>query len=171
VVATALLLPAVPVSAITFLTPWNVVQTKRSSGAPEAKFKFDFAGPGTLSIDMGRTSSNKAKSRVEATRTFHVGPGGETVNFSHGFETLLEDARVKVKFKIKPRSNFENKKWTFDAGEDAPETFTLNDSIVGLLKAGDYQVKVTVDYKNKEGEWDNTLPRPGSPHTFAIRSL
>jgi hypothetical protein len=164
------LIPAVPVSAITFLSPWRVAQTKRTN-APVATFDPSFGSGETLLVDMGRTTTRGAQSRVEASREFRVDSTSETVSISHVFETLLNDARMSVKMKLKPSGGLKMKTVKFDEKGGRDEVFGDNQEITGLLAPGDYVLKIKIDYKNRDGQWDNSLPRPGSPHTFSIQSL
>jgi hypothetical protein len=169
---TAVLLPAVPVSALTFLSQWTAVQTKRDHGAPAANIVKDFAGTGTLLVDMGRTTAPKARSRVEASRDFEItANGGETISITNAFQTLLRDAALQVTIKIIPAKGFKAQKIKFDIPRNREEVVGVNETALAQLAAGEYRMEIVIDYKNRNGTWDNTFPAPGSPHTFAIRSL
>ena len=165
------LLPAVPVSALTFLRPWKVAQTKRINDAPVAEIVPDFAGTGSLLVGMGRTTSPGAKSRVVASRDFEIGPDAEMVSISRVFETPLNDASLSVKMKITPKQPTKFGTLKFNSMKWHERVFDVNDTKVLDLAPGDYRLQITIGYTNRTGEWDNTFPRPGSPHTFAIRSL
>jgi hypothetical protein len=168
-VLAVVLLPAVPVSALTFLTPWSVTQ-KQKKGAPAAVVTPDFMGAGSLLVDMGRATTRGASSSVSATRSFHVGPGSETIDFMHTFETFLKDASLQVSVKFKgfkvpkiPTTKF--------SGDAVGTTFPFTTDLLSALPEGDYTAKIKLKYKNKNGEWDNTPPSPGSPHTFKVTSI
>jgi hypothetical protein len=163
---TAVLLLAVPASALTFLTPWQFAQTKQEKGAPTALFDPTFGDGETLLVDMGATSSPKAKSRVEASREFRVDSGDNLIGITHMFETLLVDASLKVEMKLKPEKGFKLKSVKGDG-----QLVGLNQTFVHTLPQGDYTLKIKIDYKNKNGGWDNSAPAPGSPHTFSIQSI
>lgn len=168
-VLAVVLLPAVPVSALTFLTPWSVTQNQKK-GAPAAVLVPDFMGAGSLMVDMGQTTTPKASSSVEATRRIHVGVGGETIDFMHVFETFLKDASLQVSVKFSPSKGFKIPTTKF-SGDAVGTTFPFTTDLSSALPEGDYTVKIKLKYKNKNGEWDNTPPSPGSPHTFKVTSI
>lgn len=163
------ILPSVPVFALMALGPWVITQSQQN-GAPAAVVIPDFMGPLSLLVDMRRATTPGAKSTVTAMRRFRVGPGSETINFMHTFETFLKDANLNVHVKFTPSGGFNIPNVNFTGGP-AGTTFPFSFNQMRTLPHDIYTVKITIQYKNKHGEWDNTPPPPGSPHRFKITSI
>jgi hypothetical protein len=163
--------PSVPVSALTFLTAWDITQ-KQKNGAPPAVTVADaIPSLGSLLVDMATPNNQKASSSVSASRRFRVGPGSEMVSIGHAFATLLEDAMLKVTIKISPAHGFKIPTTSFNMGSGMSNLFNFSDQFNGTLPEGDYNVKIKIAYKNRNGSWDNNPPGSSSPHTFTIQSI
>ena len=171
-ILTIVLLPTVPVSAITFLAPWDITQ-KQKHGAPAAVTVADaIPSLGSLLVDMGATNIRKASSSVSASRRFRVGSGSEMVSIGHDFETLLQDANLKVTIKISPPHGFTIPTTSFKVEPNAmSNVFGFSRQFTDSLPEGDYTVKIKINYKNRNGAWDNNPPSSSSPHTFTIQSI
>ncbi len=172
-----LLLPAVPVSALTLLGSWRI-QQNRESGAPLAQVTQDpIPGIGSLIVNMGLATRPGAAHTFTAVRDFRVGPGGETVKIAHVFESLLQDTKCEVLIRVvgagsTPDPNFVIPTMAFNRERGLPaQAFSANDTFMNALAAGNYRILVRVKYKNRNGSWDNSKPAPGSPHSFTLQSL
>ncbi len=164
-----LLLFAVPVSALTFPSGWQIAQ-KQNNGALASNIIQDFNGVGSLLVDMRNAPPAKGKSTVTAERVFNIGAGGENINIRHQYETFLQNASLNVKIKVISEKGFT----VPDANNEDKgpgQTFALNQNFANFFDPGTYTIRIKISYKNKTGQWDNSAPAPGSPHTFEITAL
>src|SRR5207253_1636539 len=99
-----------------------------------------------------------------------VGAGGENIQVNKSFETLLQGAsmRVLVSFQ-QPNGNRipVGQPIALRSGIKFDHVFNQSPVDTVNLAAGSYTIQVKVEYrKNRIGVWDNSNPRPGSPHLF-----
>lgn len=169
-VLAVILIPAVPASALTFLTPWEVIKTN-TGGARRPRVKTDlFPSIGSLTVNMRRTSSPTAEATVTATRKFKVRRRGELIAIGHAFETLLRDASLRVTISITGPTAFGIPTASFNI-RTAESVFGFTREYMQQLTGGQYTISINIRYKNRNGAWDNKPPSPGSPHAFSIRSI
>jgi len=186
--ALLLLLAPIPALGFTFLSLWSFNILTVNAPAPVASSN-DFTGGTQLVVDMGKTTLQAATgtgvnpgsiSFFTAQRDISVGPTGESVNVFRDYQTLLQGASLQsiVYFaqtsgadagsRVNILPNTLN-----SAGARFGRTFSFRDSpaVNVNLGPGNYTVFVRLKYKkDRFGIWDNSLPLPGSPHSYTISS-
>jgi hypothetical protein len=177
----AVLIPAVPAAALTFLTPWSIKRAARN--APRARITRATWATGTsLVVNMRRArllnSSLERFSRVIAQRWFRVGPGGEHVVFTHAFESLIRNARVIIRATIRGfgpnATRFVRLRPIAEAAVGRARRIGIDDSITRRLGPGKYRLRIYIQYRNiryGKSRWDNEAPPPGSPHRFTLQAI
>jgi len=177
--AAGLLLVPVPAFGFMFLNPWSFTTAEVAAPTPITS-SMDNALGGILSIDMGfnpllpgppGAGPVASSSFITATRMIRVTDGANTFTLGSSFETLLQGANVHVFAYVKDlrgqRTTISTDNGT--SGVRFGTLFSANNTNTLQLASGDYNVILKVQYeKNRFGLWDNSLPRPGSPHTFTL---
>ena len=176
------LLPAVPATALTFLGRWRVRQS-RHNGAPKAQIGKDVFRLGRLMINMRSKFGKVARNKVTATRKFRITSRKEVVRFKQAFETLLSDASMSVKVRIRGLSPKAKKEVRFPnvlarvAGpfRQLSQLVQYNRQFTRGLRKGKYQLQIRVVYRNgRRGFWDNNsrdAGGTGSPMSFALTGV
>jgi hypothetical protein len=177
--AAALLTP-VPALGLVFQGSWNFVTSQVAAPAPVTQSRDNVAGAATLDIDMGFNGPNAngpvaSSSFITATRQFRVAQGSEQLNALHAYETLLQGGSLSAFIYVKDLRGIRTQ-LTPPLNQSASVLFArlYAQSAQGTmnLQTGDYTLIVRLKYrKNRLGLWDNSLPRPGSPHHFVFNGL
>ena len=182
ILAAAVLVPAVPVAALTFLTPWTIQRAFHN--APKSSIARRTWRTGTsLLINMNKANPLNSQlerySRVIAQRWFRVGPTPERISFTHTFKSLIQNARVVVRATIQgfgPRATrFVRLRPIAEASIGPnPRTVSTSDSITTRLGPGKYKIRIYIQYRNiRNGysSWENEAPPAGSAHKFTLQAL
>jgi hypothetical protein len=178
--AAILFLIPVPAAAYTFLSLWSFNITTINAPAPVVA-STDFAGGTNLTVNMGApgTAFNRSSlSFFSASRDISVGPGGENINVVRSYQTLLQGASLQSLIYFAPANGTSANTDTIpniynSAGARFGRNFSFQDTapVAVNLAPGNYTMFVRLKYKkDRYGIWDNSLPLPGSPHTFTITS-
>ncbi len=186
-----LVLAPMPAFGFTFLTDWQffVTSTYGPAHAPITSSNDVPGGASSLFVDMNVApqapkltdpggGSPTQISYVTAVRTFHV-TGTENIQIGRSFQTLLQGAQLSMFVYVKGLAAGDTTR--VNVGQDVnlragikfPHLYTMAPTLNTIqLGEGDYSMNIVIRYrKNRLGFWDNSSPKPGSPHSFSFQSI
>jgi hypothetical protein len=162
------LLMSVPASAITFIGGWRISQSQNLA-PPATTTPTDFVNGSRLRVDMKKVVKKRfPESIVTAVRNFSIGAGGETVQLTHSFATLLENANLTSSVVVRGLTSGSTKEFRLTDLDLRNGNFNISQSLSQLLATGTYQIAIRLKYRglSAESSWNNA-----SPHTFTIAGM
>jgi hypothetical protein len=180
------LLVPIPALGLTFLGPWNFTNLQINAPTPLTGVS-DFGGSTTLTVDMGKngvtTASGETGSLVNpgavsiftATRSISIPSGGQTVNVSQTYQSLLQGATQQSAVYFDPINNNANNRIdpfpsVFNSqGTRFANVFYGSATNQIPLAPGQYNVVVRIKFKkDRFGVWDSAISQPVSPYTLSL---